>query len=82
MKTALIALAFSALAVSAHAETVSPADQFAAVCASKAHRSAKLETACKANEAPDAVKAGDRFKAVGIGAEVNTLYANIEFFKA
>jgi hypothetical protein len=81
MKTALIALAIVSAAFSAaHAET--PAEQFKAVCESKAHRSEKLETACKADLAPDAVKAGDRFKAVGIGAEVNTLWANISFFKA
>lgn len=81
IKTIISALALSA-AVASAAFAASPAEQFKAVCESKAHRSEKLETACKAGEAPDAVKAGDRFKAVGIGAEVNTLYANIEFFKA
>lgn len=80
LKTVSLAIAFAALASVAHAET--PAEQFKAVCESKAHRSDKLETACKAGQAPDAVKAGDRFKAVGIGAEVNTLWANIEFIKA
>ncbi len=54
--------------------------QFKAVCASPAVKSEKLEAACKAGEAPAAVKAGDRFKSVGIGAEVNTLAANLQFF--
>jgi len=57
------------------------ATQFKEVCASPAIKSEKLATACKADEAPEAIKAGDRFKAVGIGAEVNTLAANIAFFK-
>lgn len=54
--------------------------QFSDVCASPAIKSAKLLTACQANTMPAAVKAGDRFKAVGIGAEVNTLAANLKFF--
>lgn len=56
-------------------------DTFKAVCDSAAVKSEKLTTACKAGEAPEVVKKGDRFKAVGIGAELNTLSANIAFFK-
>lgn len=55
-------------------------DQFRQVCESPAVKSAKLEEACKAGEAPDALKDGSRFKATGIGAEVNTLFANVAFF--
>lgn len=73
--------AFSAVAAETPAEDVSTGNMFVQVCQSKAKRSEKLETACKANEAPEAVKAGDRFKNVGIGAEINTLFANIAFFK-
>lgn len=54
--------------------------QFKAVCQSPAVKSDKLEDACSAGEMPDALKSGERFKAVGIGAEVNALAANLAFF--
>ena len=79
MKTVLLA----ALLIGA-ASTTSAADlrvQFEEVCNSAAVKSEKLEAACQAGAAPDQVKAGDRFKNVGIGAEVNTLAANIAFFR-
>lgn len=57
------------------------AGQFEQVCTSPAIKSEKLTAACAAKAMPAAVKAGDRFKAVGIGAEVNTLAANLAFFK-
>lgn len=79
MKTVLLSLAFASIVSAASAADL--AAQFKDVCASPAVKSEKLEAACKAGEAPDAVKAGDRFKAVGIGAEVNTLAANLQFFK-
>lgn len=56
------------------------ASQFQAVCTSPAIKSEKLQAACAAQQQPDGLKSGDRFKAVGIGAEVNTLFANISFF--
>lgn len=78
MKTVLasIALVLAATAVSA-------ADlkaDFKAVCDSPAVKSEKLKEACAADAAPDELKDGTRFKAVGIGAEVNTLLANLKFF--
>jgi hypothetical protein len=78
MKTILIA-AVAAL-ISSTAMAADLAGQFASVCKSPAVKSAKLTTACAANQMPDAIKSGDRFKAVGIGAEVNTLAANLTFF--
>lgn len=78
MRKIVLSLAFSAFAFSASAADL--AAQFKEVCDSPAVKSEKLVTACKAGEAPDAVKSGDRFKAVGIGAEVNTLAANLAFF--
>lgn len=56
------------------------ASQFSDVCSSPAIKSDKLTAACAAKAMPAAVKAGDRFKAVGIGAEINALAANMRFF--
>lgn len=53
---------------------------FDQVCKSNAVMSEKLNTACEEGNMPDVVKAGDRFKNVGIGAEVNVLAANLKFF--
>lgn len=78
MKTALIALALSALSSAAFGADLPK--QFADVCASPAIKSEKLSAACKANDMPDGIKSGERFKAVGIGAELNALAANLQFF--
>lgn len=56
-------------------------EQFKAVCASKANKSAALTKACETNTPPAVTKKGDRFKAGKGGAEINVLFANIEFFK-
>jgi len=77
MRLALISLS---LLVSTSAFGADLASQFETVCSSPAVKSEKLAAACAAKEQPDALKSGDRFKAVGIGAEVNTLFANIAFF--
>ena len=53
---------------------------FDQVCKSAAVKSEKLGKACSEGSMPDVVKKGDRFKNVGIGAEVNTLAANLKFF--
>lgn len=53
------------------------AGPFEDVCASRFVKSAKLESACKANEPPAMLKDGSRFKAQGIGAEINALAANL-----
>lgn len=78
MKTIIAAAAL--LLASVPAFSADLPDQFRQVCESPAVKSAKLEAACKAGEAPDALKDGSRFKATGIGAEVNTLFANVAFF--
>lgn len=78
MKTALIAASLAL--VSFPALTADLPDQFRQVCESPAVKSEKLEAACKASDVPDGIKSGERFKAVGIGAEVNALFANIKFF--
>jgi hypothetical protein len=80
MKRILLASALTIAALPAFAADL-PAT-FDQVCKSPAIKSEKLVAACAANAMPAAVKAGDRFKAVGIGAEVNTLAANLQFFKA
>jgi hypothetical protein len=81
MRALLISSAFVAL--SAFSAVAAPAadlpSQFKAVCSSKAHLSEHLAAACK-GAAPEGIKDGSRFKAQGIGAELNTLYANIAFF--
>lgn len=56
------------------------ASTFKAVCDSSAVKSAKLIEACAAGAAPVAIKDGSRFKAQGIGAEINILSANLKFF--
>ena len=78
MKSILSALALLVLAAPAFATDL--AGQFKDVCASPAVKSEKLTAACQANAMPKAIKKGDRFAAVGIGAEVNTLAANLKFF--
>ncbi len=68
-----IALPLSALA--------SPAPdlraQFEAVCTSPAIKSDKLTEACAVRAMPAILKDGTRFKAVGIGAELNALASNL-----
>lgn len=71
----------AAVLVPSQAKSADLASQFETVCASPAIKSEKLVAACEAKDVPDALKSGDRFKAVGIGAEVNTLFANISFFQ-
>ena len=78
MNRILIASALAIISSTAFAADL--AGQFASVCASPAVKSEKLATACAAKAMPAAIKTGDRFKAVGIGAEVNTLAANLAFF--
>jgi hypothetical protein len=73
LATTLALLAFPALASDLPS-------QFRDVCQSPAVKSNKLQAACAAGDMPDALKSGERFKAVGIGAEVNTLAANLAFF--
>ena len=51
--------------------------QFEAVCTSPAVKSDKLTEACAARALPAVLKDGTRFKAVGIGAELNALAANL-----
>jgi hypothetical protein len=75
-----IALAIIMAAVAAPALASDLPSQFRDVCQSPAVKSDKLQAACAANDMPDALKSGERFKAVGIGAEVNTLAANLAFF--
>lgn len=74
----LIAATLACLALPAAAADMNAT--FDQVCKSNAVRSPKLEIACEEGNLPDVVKAGDRFKNVGIGAEVNTLAANLKFF--
>ena len=52
---------------------------FKDVCASRAILSDKLKAACLAGNMPRTVKSGSRFDARGIGAELNTLIANLRF---
>ena len=75
-----ITLALILASVAAPALAVDLPAQFRDVCASPAVKSDKLAAACAAGEVPPAIKSGERFKAVGIGAEVNTLAANLAFF--
>lgn len=75
-----IALALTLAAIAAPALAADLSGQFRDVCQSPAVKSDKLETACAAGDMPDALKSGERFKAVGIGAEVNALAANLAFF--
>lgn len=79
MKTALLSVTIFALAFPAFSADL--AGQFAEVCKSPAVKSEKLASACTANDMPDVLKSGERFKSVGIGAEVNALAANLAFFK-
>lgn len=75
MKTLLLSIAFASLATAVAAADL--AETFKAVCQSQAVKSEKLETACRENDIPRVVKAGDRFDARGLGAEVNVLAANL-----
>lgn len=75
-----ILIASAIVLMSSQAFAADLSKQFNDVCTSPAVKSAKLIEACQSNAMPAAVKAGDRFKAVGIGAEVNTLAANLKFF--
>lgn len=75
-----IALAVMVATMAAPALAADLSGQFRDVCKSPAIKSDKLEAACAANDMPDALKSGERFKAVGIGAEVNALAANLAFF--
>lgn len=78
MKSIILAVALASLSCGAMAADL--AGQFDQVCKSPAVKSEKLLAACQAKAMPAAVKAGDRFKAVGIGAEVNALAANLKYF--
>lgn len=75
-----ILIASAIVLMSSQAFAADLAKQFNDVCASPAVKSEKLVKACADKAMPEAIKKGDRFKAVGIGAEVNTLAANLKFF--
>lgn len=70
-----------ALLLAAAMATASPADTFQAVCASRAVKSAALLAACQSGQPPKVLKDGSRFAAVGIGAEINTLAANLHLIE-
>ncbi|WP_420408683.1 hypothetical protein [Hoeflea sp.] len=79
MKT-ILATAFLAIsATSAMAAEGDRAAEFDRVCASAFVKSEKLTKACQSGDMPDVLKDGSRFYARGIGAEVNTLAANLHF---
>lgn len=75
-----IGLAIILAAVAAPALAIDLPAQFRDVCQSRAVKSDKLEAECAADDIPDALKSGERFKAIGIGAEVNALAAHLAFF--
>lgn len=54
--------------------------QFNAICASTAVLSDKARVACINNAMPKASKAGDTFRNVGVGAEMNALIRNLDKF--
>lgn len=82
MKTILASLILAASVVAASASVADGlADRFAAVCASVAVKTEPLQAACAAGEPPAALKDGTRFKAIGIGAEVNALAANLHLIR-
>jgi hypothetical protein len=64
-----------------HASAADLRASFKEVCASPAIKSDKLQAACAQDWAPEPIKDGSRFKAVGIGEELNALIANLAFFK-
>ncbi|MCG6115872.1 MAG: hypothetical protein MEQ84_11800 [Mesorhizobium sp.] len=82
------AIAIGALAAAVISTTSATADtrpdlsqQFASVCASSFVKSENLQTACASRAMPQALKDGSRFKAIGIGAEINALAANLHFVR-
>ena len=52
-------------------------EQFETVCASAFVKSENLQAACSTRTMPEPLKDGSRFKAIGIGAELNALAANL-----
>jgi hypothetical protein len=83
MKTILASLILAASAVPASASAANGlADRFAAVCESVAVKSEALQAACASGEPPAALKDGTRFKAIGIGAELNALAANLHLMRS
>jgi len=77
ISSAVVASAIALTAPAFASEQPALAASFEAVCASPFVKSDKLQAACATNAMPAALKDGTRFKAVGIGAEVNTLVANL-----
>jgi hypothetical protein len=78
MQKLLATAILATLATGAHADdNAARVADFHAVCSSGFVKSEKLVAACQAEAMPDVIKDGSRFHARGIGAEVNTLAANL-----
>ena len=80
LSTIISALAVSTVAFVSPVHAA-PAESFKAVCESQAEKSEKLQAACVTGDMPRVVKAGNRFDARGIGAELNVLVANLHLIQ-
>ena len=79
MKTTVFALTMLAACPALAAPDL--ATGFKDVCASRAILSDKLKAACLSGSMPRTIKDGSRFDARGVGAELNALIANLDFFR-
>jgi hypothetical protein len=78
LATAILATLATGSYAAENADRVADFDQ---VCASAFVKSEKLSKACQSGDMPETIKDGTRFHARGIGAEVNTLAANLHLIK-